>query len=332
MVGVLDFFIFVFSIGICSTVYDVIYGKIKGKKNPYYPLFIAVVLCSIVWNAGPGWLVLMFDTNHIRFSFIVLIPIQFTLALLMKKYPDFPIPGFACIKSDYTHLEELPHSKQKSSKGNNQDSFFFWEICRLRMKNKGYVIMSFIMQTIGVWSLLVLFTFVVFYGVGITISLYLYPIQTLVKIIFIKAVAVCIVFNVAILFSGNVFDFTWRKKGVVKNINDIAMLFATLSLLPVIGFVAFVAGGVIFSSSDSQLNGIQGVLALLPSAVLLLVGWYSKGTLFPEELVANEGSTSQTLNDVEAVASSDNDENDGATPKKSSVNHEKKYGSTDSHA
>ena len=324
MVALLDFFIFVFSMGICSTVYKVIYTKIKGKKNPYYPLFIATVLCSMVWNVGPGWLILLFDTNHIRYSFVFLIPMQFILALFMKKYPGFPIPGFPCNATKYTHLEEIPSKKKKGQ--NNDKMYFFWEICHLR--NKVTVIFSFIFQTIGVWSLLVLFTFIVYYSVGVTISLYLYPIQTLVKVIFIKAVAVCIVFDVAILFSGHTFMFKCSRHDFVKDINDVAMFFAAVSLLPVILFVAFVAGGVIFNSSATQLNGIQGVLALLPSAVLLLIGWYSKGTLFPEELIPDDASGEEILSDVEKAAK--HESTDDTSPTKTTINQgEKGYGTTD---
>ncbi len=315
MVAFLDFFIVVFSMGICSTVYDVIYTKIKCKKNPYYPLFIATVLCSIVWNVGPGWLVLLFDTNHIKYSFVFLIPMQFLLALFMKKYPGFPLPGFPCNSIKYTKLKEIPPAR-KNNKQNSDEKYFFWEICNF--KNKVKVILSFILQTIGVWSLLVLFTFVVYYSVGITISLYLYPIQTLVKVIFIKAVAVCVVFDVAILFSGYRFDFKCSRHGFVKDINDVAMLIASIALLPVIVFVAFVAGGVIFNSSATQLTGIQGVLALLPSTVLLLIGWYSKGTLFPEKLLDDDDSDEKVAGDVEQAAKNESIEVTTASPKKDS--------------
>ena len=279
-----------FSIGICSSVYDVIYTKIKGKKNPYYPLFVSSVICSIAWNVLPGWYVLSFDTDHVRYSFVCLILVQLVLAILMKKYVNFPIPGMPCVNTTYTKL----------SKENEKIKYFFWEICHFR--NKATLVISFIVQTIAIWSLLILFTYVVFYGVPVTISLYLFPIQTLVKVIFVKAVAVCVMFDIAILFSGSTFDFTCSRRGFGKNINDFAMLLALLSFLPVIAFLAFVTGGIIFSSSASQLSGVQGILTILPSAVLVLIGWYSKGTLFPEKLIANESSTEQTLSDVESAA------------------------------
>lgn len=320
MVGFLDFFIFVFSIAICSAVYDAIYHEIKDKKNPYYPLYSATVLCTMIWNLGPGWFVLLFDTDHIKYSFVVLIPLQLVLAVLMKKYPDFPLPGLPCTKKTYTYLEEESSEPEgKSSKGHHvkSQSYFLWEICH--MKYKGTIIASFIVQSIGVWSLLVFFTHVAYYSVGVTISLYLYPIETVVKVIFIKAVAVCVVFDVAILFSGKTWDYKCTTKGIIS---DVAMVFACLSLLPIIAFIAFVAGGVIFTSPSSKLSGLQGILVLVPSVILLLVGWYSKGTLFPEKLVA-DSSASQDLSDVEAAAAN-NSAGKGNTP---TING-KTYGST----
>lgn len=313
MVACLDFFIFVFSIAICSAVYDAIYHEIKDKKNPYYPIYMATVLCTMIWNVGPGWLVLLFDTNHIRWSFIILIPLQLVLAVIMKKYPDFPLPGLPCTKKTYINLEDDTGKDDKTDKDTKSQSYFLWEIGH--MKSKGAIIASFLIQSICLWSLLVFFTYVAYYSVGVTISLYLYPIQTLVKVIFVKAVAVCVVFDVAILFSGKTWDFKCTTKGVIS---DIAMVFASISLLPIIAFVAFVAGGVIFTSSSSQLSGLQGILVLLPSMILLLVGWYSKGTLFPEKLVP-DSSSQQDLSDVEAAAIKK-----GATPTVDS----KMYGST----
>ena len=300
LIAVLDFFIFFFSLGICSSVYDAIYEKIKHKKNPYYPIFCSFILCSIVWNVLPAWYILSPQVAHVKYSFAALVPVQLVLAIIMRKYIDFPIPGINWKRNEESSpLAENDNDTSKTHKHNEIPKYFFWEICHLR--NRVKVILSFVAQTFAVWSLLVLFSYVVFYAITLTISLYLFPLQTLVKVIFIKAVALCVVFDVAILFSGRSFRFACDKKSNVGNIRDIAQLLAVFSFLPVLAFLAYVIGGVIFTASASQLSGLQGILAILPSAVLVLIGWYSKGKIFPEKLIANESSVSQVEEDVEAV-------------------------------
>ena len=300
LIAVLDFFIFFFSLGICSSVYDAIYGKIKHKKNPYYPIFCSFILCSIVWNVFPAWYILTPQVAHVKYSFAALVPVQLVLAIIMRKYIDFPIPGIKWKRNEeLSPLTENDNDTSEKHKHNEIQKYFFWEICHL--KNRVKVILSFVAQTIAVWSLLVLFSYVVFYAITLAISLYLFPLQTLVKVIFIKAVALCVVFDVAILFSGRSFRFACDKTSNVGNIRDIAQLLAVLSFLPVLAFLAYVIGGVIFTASLSQLSGLQGILAILPSAVLVLIGWYSKGKLFPEKLIANDSSVSQVEKDVEAV-------------------------------
>lgn len=298
VVAMLNIFIFSFSLGICSNLYDAIYSEIKCKKNPYYPLFWSVVFLSMLWNIGPSWLVLSLDSPHIRYSLVAMIPVQFILAMFMKKYPEFPIPGMQwwslpqkLWKRLLSELGEVDMDTPPPQKN------FFWEVCKL--KSPARAIVSFVFQTIAIWSLLVLFMFVVYYGLTVAISLYLYPIQTLVKILFIKAIAICAVFDVALLFSGQSLDYHCSRKAWLVNITLLSQTLAVFSFIPVLAFLAYTIGGVLFSAPASQLNGVQGIIALLPSAFLVLVGWYSRGTLFPEKFPHDEaghGSVQQNTN------------------------------------
>lgn len=288
---VINCFVLFFSMGICFNVYDAVYSGIKCKKNPYYPLFWSAVVLSALWNVYPAWYVLAPHMIHIKISLGIMIPVQLLLAIFMKKYVDFPIP---CMNWKKLSLHWQGYCHQPANKGNGSKGkkpghtklhkYFFWEICHLRFIGRTAV--SFIVQTFAVWTLLVLFTFVVFYSVTIAISLYLFPVQTLVKVIFVKAVALCAVFGVAILFTSKSLVFACNKKAVIINITNVAQFFAVLSFLPLLTFLAYVIGGVLFTATINQLSGVQGVLAILPSAFLILIGWYSRGRLFPEEPIA----------------------------------------------
>lgn len=305
LIVVLNFFIFFFSLGICSTVYDEIFKRVKQKKNPYYPLFWSFVLLTFLWNVGPSWFVLT-ALAHIRYSLAVMIPIQFFLALFMRKHADFPIPGMnwksvswdkhrpsLIIEDGMSVNEDSVTSKPPEKPKKPEPKYFFWEICHLRTRAR--IIVSFVIQTFALWMLLVLFTFIAYYSVTISISLYIYPIQTIIKIVFIKAIAVCAIFDVGLLFSADMWKWGCNKDTNLKNLVSVAQVCAALSFLPIITFFGFVIGGVLFSDSINQLNGIQGVLATLPSIVLLLIGWYSKGTLFPEKLPILETATPTTV-------------------------------------
>lgn len=317
IVALLDFFVFCFSLGICSNVYDSVYEHIKCKKNPYYPLFWSVVLLCIIWDAGPGWLVLSAGTSHVRAIIGVMVPLQLVLAVFMKKYVDFPVPGLNWKKlslkyQGYRHQPETgPGDIQNSGRGEGnkkQVKYFFWEVTKLRLRVR--VATSFIVQTLAVWGLLIFFTYIVIYTITISISLYLFPIQTLLKIIFIKAVAFCAVFDVGLLFSTNSWKYRCNRKALVINIGLLIQLLTVISFLPLLVFLSFVIGGIIFTDSTQQLNGIQGILALLPSAFLILIGWYSRGTLFPEELVTS-GSIEK---DEEKIIMSNTSQGDSVRP------------------
>ena len=303
VVAVLNVFILTFSLGICSNLYDVLYDKTKRKKNPYYPLFWSVVILSVAWNIAPAWLVLSLDSPHIKYSLAVMIPIQLILALFMKKYPEFPIPGmkwWTLPKLVWTRIV----GEGEGADGDDSpppDKNFFWEVCKL--KTPARAIVSFVFQTLAIWSLLVLFTFVVYYGLTVAISLYLHPIETLVKVLFVKAIAICAVFDVALLFSGKSLNYHCSKAAFLVNITLLSQMLAVLSFLPVLAFLAYTIGGILFTVPSNQLNGVQGIISLLPSAFLVLVGWYSRGTIFPEDLPEEKGgSISLDGNNGESLA------------------------------
>ena len=313
LIVVLDLFVLFFSLGLCTSVYDAVYDKIKHKKNPYYPLFWAAVIIAILWDVAPGWLILASSKVHVRASLGIMVPIQLFLAFLMKKYADFPIPGmnwkklslqYQGYRIDPSEEERQSENSRTSGKPDKPHHYFIWEITKMRFPCRVFI--SFCIQTIAVWSLLILFTYIVIYTVTIAIALYLYPVQTLVKIIFVKAVAMCTVFDVAILFSTQSFTCAFNKRAIYTNITLLGKLLAVLSFLPLLAFLTFVIGGIIFTDSSQQLSGVQGVLALLPSVFLLLVGWYTKGQLFPEELTPSD-SMSDLKKNEESVATVTND-------------------------
>jgi hypothetical protein len=307
LIVVLDLFIFFFSVGLCTNVYDSVYEHIKCKKNPYYPLFWALVVFAFVWNVLPGWYILYTGEVHVRASLGVMIPIQFALALLMRKYPDFPIPGMNWKKLSLQYQGYLIKSadnhgnNDKKSKRVKPHHYFFWEACRLRFPVR--VCFSFIIQTLAVCTMLIFFTYLAIYTVAITISLYLYPLETLVKVIFVKAVAMCTIFGIAILFSAQSFQCAFTKRSIYTNITLIGQLLAVLSFLPLLAFLVYIIGGIIFTDSPNSLTGVQGILTLLPSVFLVLVGWYTRGKIFPEKIVADDSISDVEKNEQEVAES-----------------------------
>ena len=306
---------FFFSLGIASNAYDAVYDHIKCKKNPYYPLFWSFIILAVIWDIGPGWLVLSAGSPHVKGIIGVMVPLQLFIAVFMKKYVDFPIPGLNWKKlsaeyQGYCHQPSLETEGQHSGRGKGKSKYrksFFWEVTRRRFRLR--VALSFIVQTLAVWGLLIFFTYIVLYAMTITISLYLFPIHTLLKLIFIKAVALCAVFDVALIFTAGTWQPSFNKKSVLNNFGLIVQLLAVISFFPILVFLSFVVGGILFTDSTQQLNGIQGILALLPSAFLILVGWYTHGKLFPEELVSTN-----SIADIEKNAESKDDDKKDVHP------------------
>ncbi len=317
LVVVLNVFIFFLSLGTSETVYDAVFKNIRHKRNPYYPIFWSVVILSIGWNIWPGWAVLTINVSGLHYFIPTIVFLQFFTALVMRKYLEFPIPGL--------RWKSPPHKFFKSKKPEPlPPKYFFWQICQTPQVGRGVI--SFIVQTAAVWSLLVLFTLIVYYAVTIAVALYLDPIQTLVKLLFVKAIAMCAMFAVALLFASNSLEWKCTQKSCYINFIVVTQFLSALTFLPVLAYLAYMIGGVIFVASSTQLSGIQGVLAILPSAFLIIIGWVSHGQLFPEKIVPTD-SMAEVSKDVQEAASHSEDVDGDST--KTDTDQHPGYGTMD---
>lgn len=308
--------------------YKAVFAKIREKRNPYYPLFWSFVVLSIVWNLYPGWVVLTINVGSLNYFIPVIVVIQFFTAFFMRKYLEFPIPGLKWRKHPYTPLIRSSPSSSSSTQKPKLHRHFIWQICDSDRVAHG--IFSFIVQTAAIWDLLVFFTFIVYYAVTIAVALYLDPIQTLVKVLFVKAVAMCAVFAVALLFASNSLEWKWNERACLNNSRVVTQFLSALTFLPILAYLAYMIGGVVFVANSSQLSGIQGVLAILPSAFLILVGWMSHGQLFPEKVVES-GSVQEVSEDVEE-ADKDNKDGKNKSPSSQSGPGANGYGTVDVHS
>ena len=71
--------------------------------------------------------------------------------------------------------------------------------------------------------------------------------------------------------------------------------------LPILAFLAFVIGGILFSPQN-QPTALQSIITLIPTAFLLIVAWMSKGTLFPEGLSDPADPAKEIASDLEKGA------------------------------
>lgn len=263
MIAVLDVFILFFAIGTTAYTYEGVYIKAKKKKKPAYPIFWGLVVVSICWNIAPSWLVLSSYTSQVYISLAIMIPLELIVAIGTKKKSDFPIPGLdagGCSKHAEMH--------------------FTWELAVLRCCR---CIVGHLAQVIAIWSILITFTFLLYYLSAIIVAFYLYPVLTLVKLLFLKAVAVVLVLNVSLLFALDRFrcgaSFTvWKNNFIIA-----VMLVTIVMFLFIVGFLTFVIGGILFSQS-TEISGIEGIFTVLPSLFLVAAAWYSHGRLFPDGL------------------------------------------------
>ena len=262
MTVVLNTFIYFLAIGMTRYSYDRLYRNVKHKKNPGYPLFWSIVVLTLCWNAGPSWLVLVDYGDQIKYSIIVMIPMELLVALFVKKKSDFPIPCLSRVG--------CPRHKGKH--------FTFEKDVVLRCF---HCLVSHVVQVLAIWSILVCLTFLVYYLMAVIIAFYLYPTQTLVKVVFIKAIVVCAILNVALVFSVSHFKFAVTWSASKHNFVVMGTLLTVLLFLPILGFLAFVIGGILFSPSN-QLTGLQSLLTILPSIFAVITAWFTHGKLFPK--------------------------------------------------
>ena len=280
MIAILDVFILFFAIGMTAYTYQGIYIKAKKKKEPGYPIFWGIVLVSICWNVAPAWLVLSNYTYQVYLSLAIMIPLLLIVAIGTKKRSDFPIPGLdagGCVR----HI----------------DMHFTWELAILRCCR---CIVVHLAQVVAIWSILITFTFILYYLSAIIVAFYLYPVLTLVKLLFLKAIAIVLVLNVALLFSLDRFRCEASFKVCKNNFITAVMLITIIMFLFIVGFLTFVIGGILFSQS-TEITGIEGIFTVLPSLFLVVAAWYSHGRLFPGGITESDPAA-EIVTDLEKGA------------------------------
>ncbi len=269
---------------ICSSLssfalYQRLYNNVKGKTNPGYSLFWACVLLSVIWNIGPSWLVLSKYDYKVYCSLAILIPVQLITALLVKKKPDFPIP---IIKS--TEPSEDDHDIHSL----NRKAFV-----------SSKTLLNHFIQVLAIWSLLITFTFVMHYVTSIVLSLYIDPLGSLVKIIFVKAVVVCFIINLALLFAVDVITFkSCSVEDCKKNFVSIVWILTAFTLFLILVFLFFLLVGVVFNYS-SETNSLRTVFTIVPSATLIFASFLGHGLLFPKGLKDNKDPVKEVVDDLE---------------------------------
>ena len=279
MMVVLNLFIFLIASAMTNYTYDAVYESIVHKRNPNYPIFWSFVVLTFVWNVGPSWLVLSRQSNLVTYSLPFMIPLELLVAILIKKKSDFPVPLL-------------------SPRGCSKHVGYFFSFDRTIVFACLYCVISHAAQTLAIWTILVFLTFLSYYLAAIIIAFYLYPTQVLVKVVFLKAVAVCVVLNVALLFSNSRFKCGCTWKSFKVDLGYFVRVLAIAAFLPVLGFLAFIIGGILFTGSQ-QTSGLQSVLTLLPSLVLVFAAWFTKGTLFPAGTDETD-LASEVINELES--------------------------------
>ena len=260
MIVVLDVFILALAIGSTAYTYDEVYTYIEKKKKPGYPIFWGLVVVSVCWNIVPSWLVLSNYTHQVYISLSVMVVLELIIAICTRKKSDFPIPGLK------------PNRCPK-----HKEPCFSWELIVLKCCR---CFVTHVAQVVAIWSILISLTFIMYYLSAIIISIYLYPIKTLIRVVFVKAVAVVLVLNAALLFSMDPFSASFKE--CKKNLITAVELVTAAMFFLIVGFLSFVIGGILFTnSSQINYNSIQSLIVILPSLFLVAAAWYSHGRLFP---------------------------------------------------
>lgn len=276
---ILNIFIFCCSIVSSNSLYQKLYKNIAGKTNPGYSFFWSIVILSVAWNVAPSWLVLSKYDNKVYCSLAVMIPLQLIIALLVKKKCNFPIPG---VKST-SHSVQCVGSDHSLTK-----ALFSCYRCWL----------SHVVQVLSLWSVLITFTFIMHYMTSIILSLYMDPLNSLVKIVFVKAVVVCFIIAVALLFAIDVFSCKCTNTALKRNIGSFLSVLTIVSLLPLVFFLVFMIGGIIFNDLPES-SSWKAIFTLIPSGALLYASWFSHGMLFPKGLTDPGDATKEIAHDLE---------------------------------
>lgn len=272
----LNIFIFCSSLVSSNSLYQKLYSNVAGKKNPGYSFFWAIVILSILWNIAPSWLVLSRYDNKVYCSLAVMIPLQLLVALLVKKKCTFPIPGL----KPSTQCVDDTHSLNTSVCA----SYRFW--------------LSHIIQVISLWSLFITYTFIMHYLTSVVLALYIDPLNSLVKIVFVKAVIVSFIIAIALLFAVDVVSCQCSANALTKTFGSLLSVLTILCLLPLVVFLVFMIGGIIFNDLPSS-NSWKAIFSLIPSGALLYASWFSHGMLFPKGLTDPKNAANEIVHDLE---------------------------------
>lgn len=271
-----------------NNLYQKLYKNIKGRANPGYSFFWAIVLLSVVWNIGPSWLIVSKPDNYkLYVSLAVLIPLQFVVAVFVKKRIIFPIPG---LNNDAGHTMACADNIHSLS---NLKAILSCFQCML----------SHIIQVLSIWALLITFTFIMHYATSIILSLYLDPLNALVKIVFVKAVLVCFIINVGLLFAVDRVSCECTIKALKQNVGSCLSVLTLLSLFPILFFLVFMIGGIVFNDLP-QSGSWKAVFTIIPSATLLYASWFSHGILFPKGITDKGDPAKEIVHDLEGNTSS----------------------------
>ena len=285
----LNIFIFFLSIAMTTYSYDILYKNVKRKKNPGYPIFWGLVVFSLCFNVGTPWVILLRPSIRVGYSLAVMIPLELLVAFLVKKKSNFPIPGMG--PHGCTHHGSRDH--------------FTWELLVLTCCR---CLVNHVVQVLAIWSILISITLLVYYLSSIVIAFYLYPTLTLIRIVFVKGIAVCTILIFALVFSQSKFKFDCTCEAFKNNVVAVLSLLTVVSFLPILAYITFVVGGILFTQTTPN-NSLQSILTLLPSAFLLFVAWFSRGHLFPKGLHSTDPAE-EIASDLEEGATNEEHKDD----------------------
>lgn len=276
----LNIFIVTSALASSNSMYKRLYKNIKDKANPGYAFFWAIVFLSIVWNVGPSWLVLTRCDYRVYYSLAVVIPLQLLVAVLVKKKPKFPIPGSWCVKHSDQCIDDI-HSLSAG--------IFRCLRCAF----------SHAVQVLAIWSLLITFTFFVHYLTSVIVSLYLDPLNSLVKVVFLKAIVVCFIITTALIFVVDTMKFNCTRNALQKVSVSLVSLLSIFSALPILLVFLIMIGGIVFDEPSSQSNSWRPIFTLIPSLLVLFASWFSHGILFPKGVKDKTDPLTEIEDDLE---------------------------------
>ena len=273
---VLTLFVFLLSATTARFAYEMAYDSVKGKQRPGYPIFWGFTTLCFLWDIAPSWLVLNNIAPHIVASLILLIALLLMVAVLIPKRVDFPIP---CAQACKKHMQCV-HTVLGAD-------IFKCRVCFI----------SFLIQSLVIWFINVFLALCAFYAIGVLVALFLYPILTLVKLFFVKAVVICVVLNTALLISTSRFTQCCRRNSAIQNLQSLALIGAPVLFLCLLSFVALLIGNIVFTVS-AQAAGIQSIFTIILPLLLVFFAWFSRGALFPDGITETDPAA-EIIHDIE---------------------------------